>query len=402
MYCNLCGTGDMGLCLPPATAIHEKAIRGTKKMNPLTVNPEYKKLIPPLDNEEYKALENDIVEKKEAIEPITVNQNDVILDGHNRYEICVKHGCFYKTEVKEFDSLEDEMLYVIDSNLLRRQLTKFQVVELNLKKADILLKKQARQQHEATIPIEGQKGFQPVLSRNQEHIHVDEEIAKQSGVSTSTVHQIRKILEEGKPEEIQEARSKKRMINKVANKIKKRQNLEEAHKRGSPPMPKEVYDIIYADPAWKYDSEASQRGKADIHYATMTTKNIADLEVPSADNAMLFLWVTNAHLEDGLRVLKAWGFNYITNFVWVKDKIGLGWFARGQHELLLLCRKGKMPHPEDHNRYSTVINAPRGEHSVKPEIVYEMIETMYPNRKYLELFSRKQREGWVMWGLEAN
>jgi len=360
-------------------------------MKPLTVNPEYKKLVPPLDAEEYKALETDIIEKKEALEPIIINQNDVILDGHNRYEICIKHGCFYRTEVRTFDSPEDEMIYVIDSNLLRRQLTKFMIVELNLKKADIKLKKQAKQQM-----LEGK-----TLSRNQERVHVDKEIAKMSGVSKDTVNKVRKILKEGKPEEIQEARSKKRMINKVTNKIKKRQKLEEAHEKGSPPMPKNVFDIIYADPPWKYDTEASQRGKAEHHYATMTTNDICNLEVPSAENALLFLWVTNAHLEAGFKVLKKWGFKYVTNFVWVKDKIGLGWFARGQHELLLLCRKGTMPHPEDHNRFSTVIKAPREEHSAKPEIVYKMIETMYPNRRYLELFSRNKREGWTMWGLEA-
>jgi len=103
--------------------------------------------------------------------------------------------------------------------------------------------------------------------------------------------------------------------------------------------------------------------------------------------------VTNAHLEDGLRVLKAWGFEYVTNFVWVKDKVGLGWFARGQHELLLLAMKGVMPHPEDAKRYPSVIFAERGEHSAKPQVVYEMLESMYPNRRYLELFSRNQREG---------
>ena len=365
-------------------------------MKPLTVNPEYKALIPPLDSEEYAALEADILEKMEALEPIITNQEDVILDGHNRYEICIKHGCFYRTEIKTFDSPEDEMIYVIDSNLLRRQLTKFVVVELNLKKADIKLKKQARQQQGTRTDLTSSRNREKV-----EPIHVDEVIAKQSSVSKDTVNKVRKILGEGTPEEIQEARSKKRTINRVTNKIKKRQNLEEAHEKGSPLMPEGTYDIIYADPAWHYDSEASQRGKADNHYATMTTKDICDIKVPSAENALLFLWVTNAHLEEGLRVLKAWGFKYVTNFVWVKDKIGLGWFVRGKHELLLLCRKGEMPHPEDHNRYSTVINAPRKEHSRKPEIVYEMIETMYPNRKYLELFSRNKREGWTMWGLET-
>lgn len=365
-------------------------------MKPLTVNPEYRSLVPRPTKQEYKALEADIVEKMEATESIIINQHDVILDGHTRYEICLKHGLFYRTEVREFDSELDEKIFVVDVNLKRRHLTDMQKIILSKPLEDLIAEKAKRQQ--------GTRTDLTFSSKEEKVAPIDtaKEVAKQIGVSKSTYERGKKIRDEGTPEEIQEAASKPKQITRVANKIKKRQKLEEAHAKGSPPMPEGVYDIIYADPAWKYDSDASQRGKADNHYSTMTTKDIADLDVSSAENAILFLWVTNAHLEDGLRVLKAWGFKYVTNFVWVKDKIGLGWFARGQHELLLLCRKGEMPHPEDHNRFSTVIQAPRGEHSVKPEIVYEMIETMYPNRKYLELFSRKQRAGWVMWGLEAN
>ena len=365
-------------------------------MKPLTVNPEYRNLVPRPTKEEYRALEADILEKMEATEPIIINQNDVILDGHTRYEICLKHGLFYRTEARTFESELDEKIFVVDVNLKRRHLTDMQKILLAKPLDDLLAEKAKRQQ--------GTRTDLTFSSKEEKVAPIDtaKEVAKQIGVSKSTYERGKKIRDEGTPEEIQEASSKPKQITRVHNKIKKRQNLEEAHAKGSPPMPEGVYDIIYADPAWKYDSDASQRGKGDNHYATMTTKDIADLDVPSAENALLFLWVTNAHLEDGLRVLKSWDFKYVTNFVWVKDKIGLGWFARGQHELLLLCIKGEMPHPEDHNRFSTVIQASRGEHSVKPEIVYEMIETMYPNRKYLELFSRNQREGWTMWGLEAN
>lgn len=376
------------------------------KMINLKVNPEYRKLVPRPTKGEYKALEADIIDKEEATEPIIINQDKVILDGHTRYEICTKHGLFYRTEVREFESELDEKIFVVDVNLKRRHLTDMQKIILAKPLEDLIAEKAKRQQSIAgKIGRDIQLGF----SSNEETPHpIDtaKEVAKQIGVSKSTYERGKKIRDEGTPEEIQEASSKPKQITRVHNKIKKRQHLEEAHKKGSPPMPEGVFDIIYADPGWKYDSDASQRGKADNHYATLTTKKIAEevgaeLESHVAENAMLFLWVTNAHLEDGLRVIKVWGFKYITNFVWVKDKIGLGWFARGQHELLLLCRKGEMPHPEDHNRYPTIINAPRREHSVKPEIVYDMIETMYPNRKYLELFSRNQREGWVMWGLEV-
>ncbi len=86
--------------------------------------------------------------------------------------------------------------------------------------------------------------------------------------------------------------------------------------------------------------------------------------------------------------------------VWVKDKIGTGYYVRGKHELLLINTKGKIPPPIEENRFPSVLNAPRKEHSAKPDEVYEYIEIMYPNRKYLELFARNQRENWTSWGLE--
>jgi len=366
------------------------------KTRKLHVNPEYKQLVPRASSAEYKTLETDMIEKGEATETIIINKQDVILDGHTRYEICLKHGLSFRTEEREFDSELDEKIFVVNVNLKRRHLTDMQKIIL-AKPLEALIAQKAKQRMLSTL----KQGEQAPLASIEASGKTSEIVAKQIGVSKSTYERGKKIRDEGTEKEIQEASSKPKQITRVHNKIKKRQHLEEAHAKGSPPMPEGVYDIIYADPGWKYDSDASQRGKADNHYSTMTTKDIADLDVPSAENTLLFLWVTNAHLEDGLRVLKSWGFKYITNFAWVKDKIGLGWFARGQHELLLLCMKGTMPHPEDHTRFSTVITAPRGEHSVKPEIVYEMIETMYPNRVYLELFARKKRSGWTPWGLEV-
>jgi N6-adenosine-specific RNA methylase IME4 len=86
--------------------------------------------------------------------------------------------------------------------------------------------------------------------------------------------------------------------------------------------------------------------------------------------------------------------------VWVKDKIGNGFYVRGKHELLFIGEKGDMPVPEEKNRPASVIEAPRKEHSRKPDIVYEIIEKMYPNRKYLELFPGSQfNSKWTIWGI---
>jgi N6-adenosine-specific RNA methylase IME4 len=87
--------------------------------------------------------------------------------------------------------------------------------------------------------------------------------------------------------------------------------------------------------------------------------------------------------------------------VWVKDKIGMGHLVRQRHELLLIGKRGNMPTPETSARPDSVVEAPRGEHSVKPEIFYELIQAMYPGRRYGELFARRPRDGWASWGNEV-
>jgi len=166
------------------------------------------------------------------------------------------------------------------------------------------------------------------------------------------------------------------------------------------PLPSGEFDIIYADPPWKYEFSLSERGDPERHYSTMSKEEICDLEVPSSKNSVLFLWATNPKLKEALEVVSTWGFEYRTNLVWVKDKFGTGYYFRGQHELLLVAKKGEIPVPSEETRPSSVLIAPRKEHSEKPHAVYEMIERMYPNRKYLELFARNRRKGWHSWGLE--
>jgi N6-adenosine-specific RNA methylase IME4 len=99
-------------------------------------------------------------------------------------------------------------------------------------------------------------------------------------------------------------------------------------------------------------------------------------------------------------VLVAWGFEYKTNIVWVKDKIGLGYFVRNQHELLLVATRGDMPSPSPANRPPSVITARRREHSRKPDEAYALIERIYPELPKIELFARQTRPGWAAWGNE--
>jgi len=165
-------------------------------------------------------------------------------------------------------------------------------------------------------------------------------------------------------------------------------------------LPVGRYSVVYADPPWKYDFSRSDSRSIESHYPTMDVDEISSLKIPSAKDSVLFLWATSPKLREALNVINAWGFEYKTSMVWVKDKVGMGYYSRGQHELLLIGTKGDIGVPAPAKRRDSVIFAPVEGHSEKPRIIYEIIESIYPNRNYLELFARSKREGWANWGLD--
>ncbi len=213
-------------------------------------------------------------------------------------------------------------------------------------------------------------------------------------VRPSALYEIAKLPE---PKQIEVA---KKVVEKKLTVRETRKLVKKVLREDQPPLPTGTFDLLYADPPWTYNVK-HLRGNPENHYLTLATQEICDIPVPSSDNAVLFLWATNPMLEDALSVMKAWGFKYKTNMVWVKNKFGTGFYFRGQHELLLVGVKGDTHPPEESNRLPSVLFANTTRHSEKPEEVYEMIEKMYPNRKYLELFARKKREGWMVWGNEV-
>jgi len=162
------------------------------------------------------------------------------------------------------------------------------------------------------------------------------------------------------------------------------------------------FPVIYADPPWSY-SNSGFEGSAEDHYPTMATDAICAMPVEdvATDSAVLFMWATNPLLKDALSVVEAWGFEYKTNFVWLKDKSmygRLGFYNYGRHELLMVATRGAfLP---DGDLVESVIDASKSAHSRKPDIIYDMIEGMYRHGPYLELFARQERDGWRAFGNE--
>lgn len=163
------------------------------------------------------------------------------------------------------------------------------------------------------------------------------------------------------------------------------------------------YDLILADPPWRYGFSKTKNRRIENHYPTMTLQDIMALPVSDlvADDCVLYLWATGPKLLEALEVMKAWGFEYVTQAVWDKEKIGMGYYFRGQHELLLIGKRGKPPVPAPGSRVSSVIRERRGKHSAKPQIVYDILEKMYPAANKVELFARDVRAGWDAWGNEV-
>lgn len=160
--------------------------------------------------------------------------------------------------------------------------------------------------------------------------------------------------------------------------------------------------VIYADPPWRYEHPPMGGSNRSIenHYPTMDLDAICAMPVADIahDDCVLFLWATSPKLYECMKVLDAWGFDYRTDMVWVKDQIGMGYYARQRHESLLIARRGELPVPAAEDRPDSVVEAPRLEHSAKPPTFYDIIDRMYPGVRKLELFQREVRDGWLGWG----
>lgn len=174
-----------------------------------------------------------------------------------------------------------------------------------------------------------------------------------------------------------------------------------------------MYDVILADPPWKYNQRNNLKtkfgGGANGHYPCMDLDAIKALPIGSIsnDNSALFLWVTMPRLREGLEVMQAWGFDYRTvAFTWVKtnrlnDKpfFGIGYYTKSNAELCLLGIRGRMPVVS--NKVSQVVISPRLRHSAKPPVVRDRIVELFGDTTRVELFSRDRVEGWDAWGNEV-
>lgn len=173
------------------------------------------------------------------------------------------------------------------------------------------------------------------------------------------------------------------------------------------------YKTVLADPPWRFTNRtgkvAPEHRRLD-RYDTMTLDEIQALEVEQAvaKDAHLYLWVPNALLPEGIDVMQAWGFRYVSNVVWAKrrkdggpDGRGVGFYFRNVTELVLFGVRGSMRTLPPARSQVNMIETRKREHSRKPDEQYDLIERCSPG-PYLELFARYPRDGWDVWGNESD
>jgi N6-adenosine-specific RNA methylase IME4 len=174
------------------------------------------------------------------------------------------------------------------------------------------------------------------------------------------------------------------------------------------------FHTVLADPPWKFQNSTGKvapEHKRLARYGTMSLDDICALPVAEVcdDPAHLYLWVPNALLPDGLRVMQEWGFHYKSNIVWHKvrkdggsDGRGVGFYFRNVTELLLFGIRGKNARTLQPGRRQVNLLATRKrEHSRKPDEIFDIIEACSPGPR-LEMFCRGVRKGWTVWGHQAD
>ncbi len=364
----------------------------------MQINNELKSLIPPLSDEEYLQLEENILADG-CRDPLVV-WNETIVDGHNRYAICTKHNIPYKTINKDFESLAEVRIWMRNNQFGRRNLTDGWRIELALgNKADLL---------EIGKAAQIRKPLDFVLSsddKTNEPINTREAIAKAAQVSTGKLAQAEIVMRKA-PEVWQQVKDGNVTVGEAYKEIKKEekkqlhvenvQKQKEQIEKGNLVLPNGLFDVIAIDPPWNYGREYDpDTSRVANPYPEMNQQELLSIELPAKDDCVLFLWTTHQFIFDAKELMDKWGFTYKATMVWNKQKIGMGAWLRMQCEFCLVGIKGK-PFWEN-TTYRDIMDEARREHSRKPECFYEMVSNVTYGRR-LEYFAREAHEGWEVFG----
>jgi N6-adenosine-specific RNA methylase IME4 len=376
------------------------------------------------------------------LNPISISAKNVLVAGRNRLEACRKLGWLEITaSVLSLDEI-DCQLAEIDENLIRNELSaQDRCLQMALRHDLYASKFPATKQGGAPGNKGAGRGKAPAIKTPESGVLMGTEtpapLAKQTSFVADTAAKTRmaqsvireevqiakaipadvhdKIrgtpMADNKTELLKMAHLPPEQQRAVAEKIatgeatsvKQARKAEQARQIVAEPAPppQGPFRVIVVDPPWKYEARAGDNShRASSPYPEMTIEQIIK-DVPvvklAHDDCILWLWTTNAFLRHAYSLLDAWGFQEKTVLTWVKDRMGLGDWLRGQTEHCILAVRGK-PIVTLTNQ-TTALHGPLREHSRKPDEFYALVEALCPGSK-VELFARQERAGWASWGAE--
>lgn len=372
------------------------------------VDHEFSTLMPPLSDEQLAGLEAKL--REEGCWQELVTWNGILLDGHHRKGICERLRIPYRTrEIVLADRL-DAIIWIRANQRDRRNLSADQNAVNAEALAELLSRRERRDRARAAVDARERKaGRKPILLADAAN-KIDppkdgtrHRLAQQHRTSERKMRQAREVRL-ARPDLLKKVAGGESSLAEAVRDIRR----EEARKKLAEVAAREVtqptglYDVIVVDPPWpmqKIERDCRER-QVEFGYPTMDEEQLKGLSLPAADDCHVWLWTTHRFLPMALRLIAAWGLNYVCTFVWHKpggfQPIGLPQY---NCEFALYARKGS-PEFLDTKAFPTCFEAPRGSHSEKPEEFYALLRRVTGGRR-LDMFNRRAIEGFDGWGKEA-
>jgi N6-adenosine-specific RNA methylase IME4 len=367
-------------------------------------------IFPLIEGAEFDALVDDI--RTSGLRENIVLLDGAILDGRNRYRACLLAG----ETPRATEYLGDDAVgFVVSLNLRRRHLNESQRAIVAAKLANM---KQGARTDISPIGEKSQAQAAEILNVGKRSLEraktvIDEgapelvEAVEHGRVSVSAASDLATLPKQQQTEIV--ARGEKEILEAAKQIRAERAEVRKAElaivKERAPSLPTDTYDVIVIDPPW--DMQKIERdvrpNQVAFDYPTMSEEELAEFDVPSisADDCHLFCWTTHKFLPSALRLVEAWGFRYVMTMVWHKpggfQPIGLPQY---NCEFALYARKGS-PRFVDTKSFFACFEAPRREHSRKPDEFYDVIRRVTDGRR-IDVFSRENRDGFEQFGNEAD
>jgi N6-adenosine-specific RNA methylase IME4/ParB-like chromosome segregation protein Spo0J len=360
------------------------------------------------------------VKSKGVMVPLTITSENVIISGHRRYEAAKMAGLeIVPVGVATFESELDELEAIIEFNRQREK-----TFVQKMKEAEALELIEAERAKNRMLAAQNNKAaveIFPQLPTGENTGKTRDKVAQQTGIGSGKTYEVAKKIwnkakegDETAQDVVSRIEKGELTIHGAKKELEKEQKVEQKRQERDVKNAEIMkiiesgalehvseFEIVLADPPWRYDFSETECREIENNYPTATIEDICSHAPKTTPDSILFLWATAPKLREAMQVVDAWGFTYRTHAVWDKCKIGMGYWFRGQHELLIVATKGKASPPIAENRVSSIFKESRTEHSKKPDCVYEWIESAFVSYKKLEMYARSNRPGWKSWGAEA-